>query len=167
MKKIAIAGLGTVGGGVARLLTDNRKVLMNNAGEEITLGAVLVRSIKTDSEYAHLMTTDFSDIENDPYVNLKKIGRRLKATHVHDNCGKCDDHIAPFDGNINWERVMRALYEIDYKYSFTYEAHNAVVRIPKEAPLIADKKLRYLYELGVTLVSWDPEKGFVDSELNL
>lgn len=70
MKKIAIAGLGTVGGGVARLLTDNRKVLMNNAGEEITLGAVLVRSIKTDSEYAHLMTTDFSDIENDPSISI-------------------------------------------------------------------------------------------------
>ncbi len=70
MKKIAIAGLGTVGGGVARLLTDNRKVLMNNAGEEITLGAVLVRSIKTDSEYAHLMTTDFSDIENDPSISV-------------------------------------------------------------------------------------------------
>lgn len=119
-------------------------------------------------DFGHGFITDGgTDIENDPYVNLKKIGRRLKATHVHDNCGKCDDHIAPFDGNINWERVMRALYEIDYKYSFTYEAHNAVVRIPKEAPLIADKKLRYLYELGVTLVSWDSEKGFVDSELNL
>ena len=63
MKKIAIAGFGTVGGGIAHLLHDNQKILTDNAGENISLGAILVRRKKTDSEFADLMTTDFETIE--------------------------------------------------------------------------------------------------------
>ena len=81
---------------------------------------------------------------------------------MHDNSGLGDDHIAPFDGYINWDRVMRGLYDIGYKHSFTYEAHNAIIRIPRELPELADKKLKYLYELGVKLTSWDPENGFTE-----
>jgi len=70
MKKIAIAGFGTVGGGIAHLLRDNQKVLAGNAGENISLGAILVRSKKADSEFAHLMTTDFTTIEKDEDICL-------------------------------------------------------------------------------------------------
>ena len=42
MKKIAIAGFGTVGGGIAHLLRDNQKVLADNAGENISLGRSIV-----------------------------------------------------------------------------------------------------------------------------
>lgn len=112
-------------------------------------------------DFGHgFITDEKKNIEQDPYVHLTKIGDRLKATHVHDNSGLGDDHIAPFDGYLNWDRVMRGLYDIGYNHSFTYEAHNAIVRIPKETRALADKKLRYLYELGVMLTSWDPENGF-------
>ena len=70
MKKIAIAGFGTVGGGIAHLLHDNQAVLAANAGENISLGAILVRTMKAGSEFAHLMTTDFSTIEQDEDICL-------------------------------------------------------------------------------------------------
>ena len=72
MKKIAIAGFGTVGGGVARLLSDKHEIITKNAGEDIQLGAILVRKIKENCEFAHLMTTDFSDIEKYLMENIKE-----------------------------------------------------------------------------------------------
>ncbi len=89
----------------------------------------------------------------DQYAMLTKIGKRLRALHIHDNYGMADEHMPPFDGNINWKDVMRALYDIDYKYSFTYESHNAINRIPEECKDVIEEKMKYMYILAKTLVS--------------
>lgn len=31
------------------------------------------------------------------------------TTHIHDNRGEHDDHLVPFEGEIDWEAVMRVL----------------------------------------------------------
>jgi len=86
------------------------------------------------------------------YTEITKLGKRLKALHIDDNNGFMDDHIAPFDGIINWDDVMRALRDVGYEHSFTFEAHNAVRRLPES---LADEKIAYMKRLGDTLVSWD------------
>ena len=93
----------------------------------------------------------------DQYVQLKKIGSRLKAMHIDDNNGMDDDHIAPFEGTVNWRDVMRALRDIGYEHSFTYEAHNAIRKYPEH---LKDEKARLLYRIAETLVSWDGEGNF-------
>lgn len=95
------------------------------------------------------------DIITDPAYHLAKVGKRLKATHIHDNLGTSDDHLAPFEGTIDWDKVMRALSDIGYEHSFTFEAHNAVRRIPSGRPDLIDDKIRYLHRVGEVLVSWD------------
>lgn len=54
------------------------------------------------------------------YEEIKKIGNRLKVTHIHDNFGK-DDHNFPYNGTINWNLAMKALKEIDYKGELNLE----------------------------------------------
>ena len=54
------------------------------------------------------------------YEEIKKIGNRLKVTHIHDNYGS-DTHSFPFDGNIDWRLVSRALEEINYCGELTLE----------------------------------------------
>lgn len=100
------------------------------------------------------MTAGRDDLKEytDQYRELTKVGKRLKALHIHDNSGCRDDHIAPFDGNIDWDSVMRALRDIGYEHSFTYEAHNAVRRIPEG---LVDERIAYLHRLGETMVRWD------------
>ncbi len=88
----------------------------------------------------------------DQYKNITKIGKRLKVLHVSDNTGFHDDHVAPFEGNIKWQDVMRALGEINYKGTFNYEAHFAVRRIPTCAPELLEAKLSYLYKVGKVIV---------------
>lgn len=50
-------------------------------------------------------------------------GRKLIFTHIHDNCGvfDSDDHMIPFDGNLDFERVARQLRESGYKGTLMLE----------------------------------------------
>ncbi len=46
---------------------------------------------------------------------------RLQALHIHDNDYQNDRHLAPYSGIIDWQKVAKALGEIDYSGVFTYE----------------------------------------------
>lgn len=62
---------------------------------------------------------------------LRRLGSRLKATHVHDNRGERDSHLIPFvGGNIKWEAVMPTLREIGYSGDFILECHSFMQQIP-------------------------------------
>ena len=56
----------------------------------------------------------------DIYKEIKKVGNRLKVTHIHDNYGK-DTHNFPFNGNIDWKRVITSLRKINYNGELTLE----------------------------------------------
>lgn len=56
----------------------------------------------------------------DVYKEINKIGDRLKVTHIHDNYGT-DTHNFPFNGNVDWKSVMKALREINYCGELTLE----------------------------------------------
>ena len=86
----------------------------------------------------------------DQYKNLTKIGKRLRALHINDNNGLDDDHVMPGIGTIRWDEVIRALDDIGYAHSFTYEAHHAVCRLRPEAK---DAAARLLHDVGVGLVN--------------
>lgn len=82
---------------------------------------------------------------------LKRMGKRLCATHVADNLGEHDDHTAPFFGEIDWITIMKTLKEIGYNYDFTYEAHNYTGRVP--LPL-REPLLKHTVEIGEYLLSF-------------
>lgn len=47
--------------------------------------------------------------------------KRLKCLHVHDVDGFYDIHTMPYLGIADWEKITKALAEIDYQGDFTYE----------------------------------------------
>ena len=55
------------------------------------------------------------------YEFLPLVGDRLICTHIHDNDGIDDQHLIPFDGKIDWQRVMRQLKECKYQGPLTLE----------------------------------------------
>lgn len=55
---------------------------------------------------------------------LHKYGDRLMALHLHDNGGKHNQHQLPFDGNINWEDVIRQIVLTGYEGATTLEPMN-------------------------------------------
>ncbi len=83
---------------------------------------------------------------------LRYMGKMLKATHVADNSGFNDDHIMPFQGVIDWRRILPVLGEIGYEGDLTYEIHNSTSRLPDnildDVASLAEKVGRYLLALA-------------------
>jgi len=52
---------------------------------------------------------------------LAEFGHRLGALHLHDNDGTGDQHMLPFNGSVNWQRIMKKLKELNYKETITLE----------------------------------------------
>ena len=63
MAKVAILGLGTVGSGVAEVLTKNADSIARKAGEPVAVKYILGRHNYPDSPFRDLVVTDFSIIE--------------------------------------------------------------------------------------------------------
>lgn len=53
---------------------------------------------------------------------ISALGSRLQSLHIHDNDKWKDLHQIPFAGSIDWNAVVKALKDIDYKGEFTLEA---------------------------------------------
>jgi len=48
----------------------------------------------------------------------------LVTTHVHDNRGKEDDHLVPFDGRIDWPTALMSLQKVGYDGVIMFELAN-------------------------------------------
>jgi sugar phosphate isomerase/epimerase len=46
---------------------------------------------------------------------------RIESTHVHDNCREKDDHLMPFDGEIDWEQTVRDFRGVDGQFPILFE----------------------------------------------
>lgn len=81
---------------------------------------------------------------------LSMYGDRLMAIHLHDNDESADQHRMPFDGNINWDVVMKKLTDIIYKGPTALEIINRGyehIKEPKEFLAIAFERAKRLEKL--------------------
>ena len=89
-------------------------------------------------------------VYRDQVAALRKLGHRLKATHVQESNDTDDNHFIPFISfRTPWERIMPLLKEIDYQGDFTYEIHGFFTNIPDELRIRAGK---FAYEVGQYLI---------------
>ena len=55
---------------------------------------------------------------------LQKYGSRLMALHLHDNGGERNQHRLPFDGNADWDMLMRSVADTGYAGATSLEPMN-------------------------------------------
>jgi sugar phosphate isomerase/epimerase len=55
---------------------------------------------------------------------IETVAEHLITTHVHDNGGVKDDHLVPFDGKINWDRVLMTMQKVGYDGTYLMELAN-------------------------------------------
>ncbi len=53
----------------------------------------------------------------------------LKSLHVHDNNYKYDEHLMPFSGDFDWNKIAAALKHIGYKGELTFEIFGYLERL--------------------------------------
>ncbi|MBQ8231724.1 MAG: sugar phosphate isomerase/epimerase [Lachnospiraceae bacterium] len=56
----------------------------------------------------------------------------LRALHIHDNDYLSDRHTLPYAGSLDWNKIMKALKDIDYNSDFTFEIFGYLGRIDDE-----------------------------------
>lgn len=54
---------------------------------------------------------------------LRKYPEKVAAVHLHDNCGKKDEHLLPFDGIAPWDDITDAIANSVYSKSLSLEIH--------------------------------------------
>jgi len=55
---------------------------------------------------------------------IETVAEHLITTHVHDNAGKKDDHLAPFDGRIDWSVALMTMQKVGYDGTYLMELAN-------------------------------------------
>jgi homoserine dehydrogenase len=71
--KVAMLGMGTVGRGVYRTLTDNADIIQRRVGAKLVITKILVKDVKKDRGInvpAGILTENINDIINDPDVDI-------------------------------------------------------------------------------------------------
>lgn len=93
---------------------------------------------------------DFGHAElvyRDQIPPLRKLGHRLKATHVQENDKAHDNHYIPFvRGTTPWEQIMPLLKEIGYEGDFTYEVHGFMNGVPDA---MRPRAAKFAYAVGM------------------
>ena len=95
-----------------------------------------------DFGHAHLAHCDIP-------AEIRRVGRRLRVTHVHDNDGKGDQHRPIGEGTIDWKSAVRALKEIGYDEELSLELYYDGISTFQRNPISYLKKIyQALKKLG-------------------
>jgi sugar phosphate isomerase/epimerase len=60
-------------------------------------------------------------LDGDVLDAVETVSEHLIATHVHDNNGRTDDHLLPFQGTIDWAGTLLAVQKVGYEGPFMFE----------------------------------------------
>lgn len=74
---------------------------------------------------------------------------RIRAVHVHDNLGKDDNHLLPFLGIIEWEKVLPVLREVGFTGDLVFEIKQNA-NMPYE---LMDDSMRFCARVGEKLIA--------------
>lgn len=95
----------------------------------------------------------------DQYADLLELGNNLKALHIHDNNGMSDQHMPPYCGKLEIDRVVEALKAMNFAGYFTFETDYFLNRrngssVASDIPLELRKDgLALLYGIGKSILS--------------
>ena len=117
---------------------------------ELSRAGSLVHFVEEDLETTEVgVCLDFghAHMDGDLLDAIETVSGHLITTHVHDNRGRTDDHLVPFDGTIDWPAAMTAIQKVGYDQTLLFEiaAHGS----PKQTLVKAQKARQKLEQLLV------------------
>ena len=95
--------------------------------------AALVRLLDDELEADHVgicLDLGHAHLLGDVVDAVETVSGLVTATHVHDNRGKKDDHLLPFEGTIDWEGTLLALQKVGYDGVLMFEPAGAADPVP-------------------------------------
>jgi sugar phosphate isomerase/epimerase len=78
-------------------------------------------------------------LDGDLVDAIEAVSEHLVATHVHDNGGRADDHLVPFDGTIDWPAALTSIQKVGYEGPLMLEIEG---RGPAKDTLVRARRAR-------------------------
>jgi sugar phosphate isomerase/epimerase len=91
---------------------------------ELSRAGSLVHFVEEDIEAPEVgICLDFghAHMDGDLLDAIETVSGHLITTHLHDNRGRTDEHLVPFDGTIDWPAAMTAVQKIGYDQTLLFE----------------------------------------------
>ncbi|HVH28865.1 MAG TPA: sugar phosphate isomerase/epimerase [Vicinamibacterales bacterium] len=94
---------------------------------ELSRAGSLVHLVENDLEelegYEIGICLDFghAHMDGDLLDAIEIVSEHVIAAHVHDNRGRTDDHLVPFDGTIDWPSALTAVQKVGYDGVLLFE----------------------------------------------
>jgi sugar phosphate isomerase/epimerase len=108
------------------------KVAIEVIPNELSRAGSLVHFVEEvlDSPTGICLDFGHAHMDGDLVEAIETVSEHLVTTHVHDNRGRTDDHLIPFDGTIDWPGALTAIQKVGYDGTLLMEiaAHGS----PKE-----------------------------------
>ena len=104
------------------------RVALEVMGNDLSSAAELVDLIDRNFEDAELgicMDIGHAHLLGDAAEAIETASEYLWTTHIHDNGGRNDDHLVPFQGTLDWGSAMMAFEKIGYDGVLMYEVKDA------------------------------------------
>ena len=113
----------------------------------------LVRLLEEEAELGSTgICLDFGHalLLGDVVEAIEATAEHLVTVHLHDNHGRADDHLVPFDGRIDWPAALMAVQKVGYDGVFLMELGRTAP--PREVLARAAKARRRFEEILVAMV---------------
>jgi sugar phosphate isomerase/epimerase len=84
---------------------------------ELSRAGSLVHFVEKDLETGDVgICLDFghAHLDGDLIDTIDVVSEHLVTTHVHDNQGRADDHLLPFEGTIDWPGALTGIQKVGY-----------------------------------------------------
>jgi sugar phosphate isomerase/epimerase len=104
------------------------KVALEIMGNDLSTAPDLIDILEQSFDGANLgicMDVGHAHLLGDTADAIETTSEYLVTTHIHDNRRQSDDHLVPFQGNINWAATVMAFEKIGYDGVLMYEVRAA------------------------------------------
>ncbi len=94
------------------------KVAVEVIPNELSRAGSLVHFIEADLDRPDVgVCLDFghAHLEGDLVDTIEIVSEHLATTDVHDNHGRADDHLIPFEGTIDWPGALTGIQKVGYE----------------------------------------------------
>jgi sugar phosphate isomerase/epimerase len=88
-----------------------------------------------DVEVGVCLDFGHAHLDGDLIDAVETVSEHLITTHVHDNRGRIDEHLVPFEGTIDWMGALIAIQKVGYDGPMMFEvsAHGSAKRVLEAA----------------------------------
>ena len=100
------------------------RIVVEVIPNELSRAGSLVHFVEAELEGLDIgICLDFghAHIDGDVVDAVEIVSEHFVATHLHDNNGRSDDHLLPFEGTIDWPAAITAVQKVGFDGPFIFE----------------------------------------------